>query len=750
RYTLAVRPENLALFESICERERCPYSVVGEALEEQHLIVTDSLFDNKPVDLPMDVLFGKPPKMHRTFERQTVNLPAFDTSEIDLNDAIRRVLQIPAVASKQFLITIGDRSVTGQVVRDQMVGPWQVPVADVAVTTAAFDTFAGEAMSMGERTPLALISGPASGRMAVAESLMNIAAAPIEKLSDIKMSANWMSAAAYGKEDEELYDTVKAVGMELCPSLDITIPVGKDSMSMRTVWEDDKTGEQKSVTSPMSLVITAFAPVTDVRQVLTPQLQLDQGDSRLIFIDCANEAKRMGGSCLAQAYQQLGNEAPDLDDAAQFKAIFDAIQSSIKQGLLKAYHDKSDGGLLVTLAEMGFAAHCGFEVDIESIKRGGSAIDTLFNEELGAVVQVLDGDVEAVQNIFADHGVAQCLSVIGKPYAGESMLITEQGNPIVAKTRAQLQKVWTQTSFEIQRLRDNPDCAQQEFDKITQLDDKGINPSIRFDAQDNVAASLIASGHRPKMAILREQGVNGQNEMAAAFDHAGFTAIDVHMSDLLSGRVNLADFKGLVACGGFSYGDVLGAGEGWAKTVLYNTQLREQFKAFFHREDTFTLGVCNGCQMLSQLKDLIPGADHWPKFVRNHSEQFEARYSQIEIVESASILLKGMEGSVVPVAVAHGEGRVEFADTSAQQQGVSQLAARFVDSAHAVASQYPDNPNGSPEGMTSFCNDDGRVTIMMPHPERVFRTVTHSWAPSSWGDDSPWMRLFRNARVWVG
>ena len=750
RYTLAVRSENLALFESICERERCPYSVVGEALEEQHLTVTDNLFGNKPVDLSMDILFGKPPKMHRSFKRQTVDLPAFDTSAIDLSDAIKRVLQIPAVASKQFLITIGDRSITGQVVRDQMVGPWQVPVADVAVTTAAFDTFAGEAMSMGERAPLALISGPASGRMAVAESLLNIAAAPIEKLSDVKMSANWMSAAAYGKEDEELFDTVKAVGMELCPSLDITIPVGKDSMSMRTVWDDEKTGEKKSVTSPMSLVITAFAPVTDVRQVLTPQLQLDKGESRLVFIDCAAEAKRMGGSCLAQAYQQLGSEAPDLENSEQFKSIFDSIQNCVKQGLLQAYHDKSDGGLFVTLVEMGFAAHCGFEVDIESIKRGSSAIDTLFNEELGAVVQVLDSDIEALQDIFDDAGVAQCLSVIGKPYAGESMLITEQGQPLVAQTRAQLQILWSQTSFEVQRLRDNPECAQQEFDKITQLDDKGINPLISFDAEDDIAAGYIASGVRPKVAILREQGVNGQNEMAAAFDKAGFTAIDVHMSDLLSGRVELTDFRGLVACGGFSYGDVLGAGEGWAKTVLYNRALREQFRTFFHRENTFSLGVCNGCQMLSQLKSLIPGAQHWPQFMRNHSEQFEARYSQIEIVESASILLKGMEGSVIPVAVAHGEGRAEFASLADEKQGTSQLAARFVDGAHAVTQQYPDNPNGSPQGMTSFCNADGRVTIMMPHPERVFRTVTHSWSPSAWGDDSPWMRLFRNARVWVG
>lgn len=750
RYTLAVRPENLSLFKEICERERCPYSVVGEAIEEQHLTVTDNLFDNKPVDLPMDVLFGKPPKMHRTFERKTVDLPSFDTASIQLSDAINRVLQIPAVASKQFLITIGDRSVTGQVVRDQLVGPWQVPVADVAVTTAAFDSFAGEAMSMGERTPLALISGPASGRMAVAESLMNIAAAPIDKLSDVKMSANWMSAASYGKEDEELYDTVKAIGMELCPSLDITIPVGKDSMSMRTVWDDEETGEQKAVTSPMSLVITAFAPVTDVRQVLTPQLQLDRGHSRLVFIDCANEAKRMGGSCLAQAYQQLGDEAPDLDDAIQFKAIFDAIQACIKQGLLQAYHDRSDGGLFVTLVEMGFAGRCGFEVDIETIKRGSSAIDTLFNEELGAVVQILDADIEAVQDIFANFGVAQSLSIIGQPYSGEAMLVTEQGNPIVTQTRAKLQATWAQTSFEIQRLRDNPECAQQEFDKIADIDDKGINPFIKFDAQDNVAAKFIASGERPKIAILREQGVNGQNEMAAAFDKAGFTAIDVHMSDLLSGRVHLSEFRGLVACGGFSYGDVLGAGEGWAKTVLYNTQLREQFESFFYREDTFSLGVCNGCQMLSQLKDLIPGAEHWPKFVRNHSEQFEARYSQIEIVESPSILFKGMEGSVIPVAVAHGEGRAEFISSEHELEGLTQCAARFVDGSHAVATQYPDNPNGSPQAMTSFCNTDGRVTIMMPHPERVFRTVTHSWSPSAWGDDSPWMRLFRNARVWVG
>ncbi len=751
RYTLAVRPENLEIFEAICERERCPYAVVGEALEEQHLTVTDREFGNKPVDLPMDVLFGKPPKMHRSFNTQTVDLPSFDTAGITVKDALERVLQIPAVASKQFLITIGDRSVTGQVVRDQFVGPWQVPVADVAVTTAGLDTFAGEAMAMGERTPLALINPAASGRMAVAESLLNIAAAPIAKLSDVKLSANWMAAAGYGSEDQALFETVKAVGMELCPELDVTIPVGKDSMSMRTVW-DDESGEQKSVTAPLSLIISAFAPVTDVRKVLTPQLR--QGlskneESLLVLVDGAQGAKRLGGSCLAQAYNELGDQAPDLDDAKRFKALFDALQKAIHNEVLKAYHDKSDGGLMVSLVEMAFAGRCGLQVELETITQGASALETLFNEELGAVVEVSSNDIEKLQDIFAEFGIADCLSVLGKTIAGESVLVTEAGHPVIADTRARLQQLWTQTSYEIQTMRDNPVCAEQEFAKIADLDDKGISPIITFDAQDNIAAPYINSGVRPAMAILREQGVNGQNEMAAAFDKAGFKAVDVHMSDILAGRISLADFKGLVACGGFSYGDVLGAGEGWAKTILYNQSARDQFEAFFNREDTFSLGICNGCQMMSQLKTLIPGAENWPKFVRNNSEQFEARYSQIEIMESASILLKGMQGSVIPVAVAHGEGRAEFTDANHLAAAKAQLSARFVNSSHQATEMYPDNPNGSPEGLTSFTTEDGRATIMMPHPERVFRTVTHSWAPQEWGEDSPWMRLFRNARVWV-
>jgi len=746
RYVLAVKPENLATFEALCQRERCPYAVVGEAIEEQHLTVSDREFGNKPVDLPMDVLFGKPPKMHRTFERQTLALPGFETSALNIKEACERVLQVPTVASKQFLITIGDRSVTGQVVRDQMVGPWQVPVADVAVTTAAFDSFAGEAMSMGERTPLALINPAASGRMAVAESILNIAAAPIAKLSDVKLSANWMAAAGYGAEDEALFDTVKAVGMELCPELDITIPVGKDSMSMRTVWQDGD--ESKAVTAPLSLVITAFAPVTDVRKTLTPQL-LPDTDSVLVLVDAANGKARMGGSCLAQAYNELGNEAPDLDDVKHFKGVFDALQAAQNQGLLQAYHDKSDGGLFTTLVEMGFAGRCGFAVELETILGANSAIDTLFNEELGAVVQIKASDIEAVQDIFAQHKVAASLSVIGKPLAGESMLITEGGQPVINDTRARLQALWSETSYQVQAMRDNPECAEQEFNKISDLNDKGINPLISFDANDDIVAALIQSGVRPSVAILREQGVNGQNEMAAAFDKAGFTSIDVHMSDILSGRVKLEQFKGLVACGGFSYGDVLGAGEGWAKTILYNPGLRQQFKDFFHREDTFALGVCNGCQMMSQLKSLIPGAEHWPKFVRNRSEQFEARYSQIEIVESPSILFKDMVGSVIPVAVAHGEGRAEFTGGEHLQASQALQAARFVNSQHQATELYPDNPNGSPEGITALSSQDGRVTIMMPHPERVFRSVTHSWAPESWGEDSPWMRMFRNARAWV-
>ncbi|CAA0100609.1 Phosphoribosylformylglycinamidine synthase [BD1-7 clade bacterium] len=745
RYVIAVTTENLPVFEAICQRERCLYAVVGEAQEDKHISVNDTHFDNKPVDLPMDVLFGKAPKMHRTYERTSVEHAAFESANIDINDALDRVLTLPAVASKQFLITIGDRSVTGMVARDQMVGPWQVPVADVAVTTTAYDVFTGEAMAMGERTPLALLDAPASGRMAIAESLMNIAAAPIAQMSDIKLSANWMAAAGYGSEDQALFETCYAIGMELCPQLGIAVPVGKDSMSMRTVWQDGD--EQKAVTAPLSLIISAFAPVTDVRQVQTPQLRMDRGDSTLLLIDLAAGQSRLGGSCLAQTYQSLGNQAPDLDDVNRFKAAFDALQSCVSQSLISAYHDRSDGGLIVTLLEMAFAGHCGLDVDVSAL--GDDAVAALFNEELGAVVQVPNDNLDAVNTVFRDHGVEAVLKAVGRPVAGDSVVVRANGADLIAGKRSVYHARWAETSYRIQSLRDNPACAEQEFAKIT-TDDAGISPVVPFDVNDDVAAELIASGVRPKVAILREQGVNGQIEMAAAYTRAGFAAVDVHMSDIIAGRIDLADFVGLVACGGFSYGDVLGAGEGWAKTVLYNQELRAAFKAFFHRTDTFALGVCNGCQMMSQLKELIPGADHWPRFVRNTSEQFEARFSQVEITESASILLQGMQGAVIPVAVAHGEGLAEFVSTDAVSAVSDQVALRYVDAAHKATEMYPDNPNGSPQGITGLCSEDGRVTIMMPHPERVFRAVSNSWAPDAWQEDGPWMRMFRNARVWVG
>ncbi len=751
RYVLAVTDENLATFESICQRERCLYSIVGEATAEKHLTVSDSHFDNNPIDLPMNVLFGKPPKMHRSFERKTVKHAALDLSGVSIGDALKRVIQLPAVASKQFLITIGDRSVTGMVARDQMVGPWQVPVADVAVTTTSYDVYAGEAMAMGERTPLALLDAPASGRMAIAESILNIAAAPIRDISDIKLSANWMAAAGYGAEDQALFDTVTTVGMEVCPQLGIAIPVGKDSMSMRTVWDDE--GEKKAVTAPLSLIISAFAPVTDVRQVQTPQIKLDCGDSKLVLIDLSNGNARLGGSCLAQTYSQLGDQAPDLNNTQQFKAVFAALQQAISEQLIIAYHDRSDGGLIVTLLEMAFAGHCGLDVDLSELAGDGSDLDNLaalFNEELGAVIQVTDQAWNQLQAVFEQHKVADLLTVLGSPVDGSNVSVKRCGNLLLEASRSELQQLWSETSYRIQAIRDNSECAEQEFAKILSEDDIGISPKLKFDINDDIAAPFIGVGARPKVAILREQGVNGQNEMAAAFDRAGFAAIDVHMSDVLAGRMKLDDFRGLAACGGFSYGDVLGAGEGWAKTILYNSELRSAFAAYFEREDTFSLGVCNGCQMMSQLKALIPGADHWPRFVRNNSEQFEARFSQVEVQQSASILLQGMQGSVIPVAVAHGEGRAEFSSAEHLTLARQQMALCFVDSQHNPAECYPDNPNGSPEGITGLCSNDGRVTIMMPHPERVFRTVSNSWAPADWGEDGPWMRMFRNARVWVG
>ncbi len=747
RYVLAVKPEDLPAFETICQRERCPYAVVGEAQAEQHLKVTDRHFDNTPVDLPMSVLFGKPPKMHRDAHRHTGVTKSFNTESIDVSEAAERVLKHPSVASKSFLITIGDRSVTGQVVRDQMVGPWQIPVADCAVTTAAYDTYAGEAMSMGERTPAALINAPASGRMAIGEAITNIAAARIGQLSDIKLSANWMCAAGHKGEDEKLFRTVEAVGMQLCPELGITIPVGKDSMSMRTAWQDD--GVEKAVTAPLSVVITAFAPVIDVRKTLDPQLDRDAKESELILIDLGAGQNRLGASILTQVYSQIGDAVPDVDSATVLKGFFNAIQTCMQNNWLLAYHDRSDGGLFATVTEMAFAGHCGVDIRLDGL--GADPVAALFNEELGAVVQVAKKHVSHVVNCFAEAGLAQLVHRIGGVSREDYVTITQAETVLFEQPRAFLQQLWSETSYRIQALRDNPDCAGQEYAQHLQMN-PGLSVDLTYNVNEDIAAPFINSGVRPQVAVLREQGVNGHVEMAAAFDRAGFTAVDVHMSDILAGRVTLERFAGLVACGGFSYGDVLGAGEGWAKTVLFNHLARDQFEAFFHRPDTFSLGICNGCQMMSNLKSLIPGADHWPRFVRNLSEQFEARFSLVKIQESPSVLFKGMAGSHMPVAVAHGEGRAEFASEEAfatfNKSGV--VSMRFIDNHRAVTEQYPANPNGSPAGITSVTSLDGRATIMMPHPERVFRAVTNSWHPAEWEEDSAWMRLFRNARAFVG
>lgn len=747
RYVMAVLPENMALFSQICERERCPFAVVGEATAEQRIALSDSEFGNQPVDLPMSVLFGKTPAMHREVRRGIPQHPGLVLTGLTVPDALERVLRLPAVASKNFLITIGDRTVTGMVHRDQMVGPWQVPVADCAVTTVAYDSTAGEAMAMGERTPLALVSGPASGRMAIAEAVTNIAASRIRALEDVKLSANWMCAAGHGAEDEILYDTVRAVGMEFCPALGMTIPVGKDSMSMRTAWSDE--AGDKSVTAPVSLIVSAFAPVLDVRKTVTPQLSHVEGDTVLLLLDLGAGKQRLGASALAQVYAQLGNDVPDLEQPALLNGFFCLVQELLEAEQLLAYHDRSDGGLLVTLLEMAFAGHCGWELDISPL--GGDALTALFCEEAGAVLQLATADLERVQALAEQHGLGHCLHLLGSPRPGDGLTINSGGVPILEQSRQRLQQVWAETSYRIQALRDNADCAAEEFQALAQTD-SGLSVNLAYNVAEDVAAPYINTGLRPRVAILREQGVNGHVEMAAAFQRAGFVATDVHMSDLFSGRFALSDFKGLVSCGGFSYGDVLGAGEGWAKSVLFNSGLREQFADFFHRPDSFSLGVCNGCQMMSTLKELIPGAEHWPRFVRNRSEQFEARFSLVKVDQSPSILLRNMVGSHMPIAIAHGEGQAEFADGAAQARAeeASLVALRFIDNDLQTANMYPANPNGSPAGITGLCSADGRVTVMMPHPERVFRALQCSWAPPEWEEDGAWMRLFRNARQWVG
>ena len=757
RYVIAVSDKNLATFEQICHRERAPFSVVGRATEEAQLTVTDSHFAGNekldtPIDLPLEVLLGKTPKIFKDVQSATAAGDKLDVTKINIEEAANRILSLPTVAEKTFLITIGDRSVTGMVNRDQMVGPWQVPVADCGVTASALDSYHGEAMSLGERTPVALLNFGASARLAVAESLTNIAGTDIGDLNRIKLSANWMSPAGHPGEDAGLYEAVKAIGEELCPTLGLTIPVGKDSMSMKTKWQDN--GEDKSVTSPMSLIITAFGAVEDIRKTVTPELRTDQGETCLLAIDLSKGKNRLGGSCLAQVYKQLGNETPDVDNAEILKGFFNAMQVLVRDEKLVAYHDISDGGIFTTVCEMAFAGHTGVDIDIS--KLNGDNVSVLFNEELGAVIQISESDVDAIHAVLAEHNVLDCCTDIGRLNNEDTIRFTRDETVILENSRTYYRTTWAQTTYKMQSMRDNPACAQEEHDVKFDTEDPGLQADLSFDINEDIVADLIAKDAQkstnPRIAILREQGINSHVEMAAAFDRAGFIAIDVHMSDILAGRTDLANFNGLVACGGFSYGDVLGAGEGWAKSILFNPNAKAMFKAFFEREDTFSLGVCNGCQMMSNLKEIIPGSGAWPRFVQNKSERFEARFSLVEIQESPSVLFKGMVGSVMPIAVSHGEGRTEFSGDEAidTANNSGTVSMRYVNNYGDVTETYPANPNGSVDGITSLTTTDGRVTIMMPHPERVFRTVANSWHPDSWGEDSPWVRMFRNARKFIG
>lgn len=763
RYVLAIEPARIGVFSAICERERCPFAVLGEATLEPQLTLADECYANKPVDMDLGVLLGKPPRMLREVARRTRELPPFSAVGIALDEACYRVLRHPTVADKTFLISIGDRTVGGLCARDPFVGPWQTPVADCAVTLLGFGEYAGEAYCMGERAPLALIDAPASGRMAVGEALTNLAAAPVD-LSRVKLSANWMAAAGHAGEDAALFDTVRAVALELCPALGIGIPVGKDSLSMKTTWEE--AGRKKEVVAPLSLIISAFAPCADARRVLTPQLRLDAGATELILIDLARGRNRLGGSILAQVYGQIGNAAPDVDDAAALRRFFGAVQALNRDGLLLAYHDRSDGGLFAAVCEMAFAAHCGVTLDLDSLCNdaggNGSApappagrdsegdlervLAAQFAEELGAVLQVRAQDRDIVLSRLGAEDLRA--HTIGSPNERDEIRLVRGATPLFAAKRIGLQRAWSETTWRMQALRDNPECAREEYERILDAGDPGLHAKLSFDPGEDVAAPYAARGARPRIAILREQGVNGHVEMAAAFDRAGFDATDVHMSDIISGRVSLSVYKGFAACGGFSYGDVLGAGEGWAKSILLNARARDEFAAFFRRSDVFALGVCNGCQMMSNLHEIIPGSAHWPKFLKNKSEQFEARFVMVEVLESPSLFFAGMTGSRLPVATAHGEGRVVFADRAAQAKAL--VALRFVDNRGAPTEAYPANPNGSPAGITGLTTADGRFTILMPHPERVFRSVQQSWHPQGWAEDSPWMRMFRNARAWVG
>ncbi|SFV77548.1 Phosphoribosylformylglycinamidine synthase, synthetase subunit / Phosphoribosylformylglycinamidine synthase, glutamine amidotransferase subunit [hydrothermal vent metagenome] len=734
RYVLAIAPSSLDLFSDICTRERAPFAVLGESTKEQELVLSDELFSDTPINMPMSVLLGNPPKTSINAITQEINLNALDTSAIKLDDAINRILQLPTVASKNFLITIGDRSVTGMVARDQFIGPWQVPVADCAISISDYVGFKGEIMSLGERTPLALCDANSAARMTIGEALTNMLSGYVEDIHDISLSANWMSASGHPGEDSKLFEAVKAVGMDLCPELGLTVPVGKDSMSMKSSWTDD--GVDKSVTSPLSLIITAFSKTPDVRAQKTPLLDTDS-DSELLLIDLGFDQNRMGGSCLAQVYNQIGNIAPNLDDSSLFKKFFTVINQLNKANLISAYHDRSDGGVITTILEMAFASHCGLDIETNA------SIEALFNEELGCVIQVSNANKSKVVAALAEAGLADCTSTIATINDSDTINITSNGKQIYSQSRAELHTLWSSTSYEIAKLRDNPDCAQQEFDNISQTTD-GIKTDLSFDIDHSIITPYIKTNVKPKIAILREQGVNGQVEMGAAFDKAQFDAVDVHMSDILSGRISLEEFKGLVACGGFSYGDVLGAGRGWASSILYNARAKDQFETFFNREDSFALGVCNGCQMMSNLRDIVPGSQNWPSFSRNVSEQFEARFSSVKIGKSHSIFLNDMQDSIMPIAIAHGEGKASFSGNS-----INNIALQYVDHQGNTTQSYPHNPNGSEQGVAGVTNDSGRVTIMMPHPERVFRAVQNSHHSKDWNERSPWMRMFENARAWI-
>ena len=747
RYVLCIEPAGMAQFLAFCARERCPVAVIGEITSDGRLEVRDPLTGTTPVSMPIEVLLGKAPRMTRNGKRAARPREPLQSTAIDLREAAYRLLALPTVADKSFLITIGDRTVGGMISRDSLVGPWQVAVSDCAVTLAGYTTHAGEAMAMGERTPVALLDGPASGRLAIAEAITNIAAADVAALGDIKLSANWMAAAGDPAEDATLFDTVYAVGEQLCPALGIAIPVGKDSLSMRSGWR--AADGERSVWSPVSLIVSAFAPVADARRTLTPELRSDRGETALLLIDLGAGKNRLGASCLAQVYGALGDVPADLDDPARLQGFFAAVREASRAGLLLAYHDRSDGGLFVTLAEMAFAGRSGLEIDLAAT---ADPVAALYAEELGAVLQVRNADLVRLLEICARHGLDGYSRVIGRPTAALRVLIRSGSRVLLDEPLLDLRRAWSETSYRMRELRDDPECAREEFAALLEESDPGLNVALSFDPDEDVAAPYVARGVRPKVAVLREQGVNSQAEMAAVFMRAGFDPSDVHMTDVIEGRVRLDDFQVLVACGGFSYGDVLGAGEGWAKSILFNSRARDEFARFFQRPGALSLGVCNGCQMLAAIGELIPGSEHWPRFKRNRSEQFEGRLSLVEVADSPSPFLAGMAGSRLPIAVAHGEGRASFAAETdlARLTATRGIALRYVDNHGRRATSYPANPNGSPAAIAGVVSADGSATLLMPHPERVFRSAQNSWRPRDWHEDGGWMRMFRNARVALG